>query len=366
MKPITSRPAMVIAGLAFLAFIAFLGVTRLVNRFGEQQKALARHLYQRGIAEQREGKPELAIEHFRDALNYSPDNFDYQLQLARALRDSGRTQEAETYLVNLWERTPQDGTVNLALGRLAARQGLLDKTIQYYHNAIYGVWSSDPDQRKTQAWVELIEFLLRENARPQAQAELITLAAELPPEPELKLRVAEMFFRAQDNERSLAEYEQVLKIDQSNERALAGAGQVAFRMGRFRTAVRYLKAAAQETPEDPQVTHLLEVSELVVARDPFQRDLSTEERSSRLMMIFDEAGERLDSCAASGAKDTSELKEQWTEVKRRLARRSGRESVMPDEELDLVMKIEQTTQSCAATPIDEALLLLGQNRRSEP
>ena len=104
-----NRPAVVIAIMTVLAVLGFAGVTRLVNRFGEQQKALARHLYERGLAEQQAGKNEIASEHFRAALNYSHDNFQYQLSLARALRDSGRTGEAETYLINLWERTPQDG-----------------------------------------------------------------------------------------------------------------------------------------------------------------------------------------------------------------------------------------------------------------
>jgi len=65
---IMNRPAAVIASLTVLAVIGFAGVTRLVNRFGEQQKALARHLYEQGLAEQRAGKPEMALEHFRAAL----------------------------------------------------------------------------------------------------------------------------------------------------------------------------------------------------------------------------------------------------------------------------------------------------------
>src|SRR5579863_1982273 len=100
LKPITSRPPAVIASLTVLAIFGFIGVTKLVNRFGEQQKALARHLYQRALEDQKDGKPDLAVEHFRDALVYSPDNFEYRLQLARALRDTGRTEEAEAYLVS--------------------------------------------------------------------------------------------------------------------------------------------------------------------------------------------------------------------------------------------------------------------------
>ena len=51
-----NRPAVVIASLTVLAVLGFAGVTRLSNRFEEQQKALARHLYDQGLAEQRAGK----------------------------------------------------------------------------------------------------------------------------------------------------------------------------------------------------------------------------------------------------------------------------------------------------------------------
>jgi len=51
-NPITGRTPVVIATLTILALLGFLGVTRLVNRFQEQQKALARHLYEQGLAEQ--------------------------------------------------------------------------------------------------------------------------------------------------------------------------------------------------------------------------------------------------------------------------------------------------------------------------
>lgn len=376
LKPITSRPAVVIAGLTLLAILAFAGVARFVNRFEEQEKALARHLYERAMAEQRAGKPDLAVEHFRDALIYNPNNFDYQLQLARALRDTGRTPEAEAYLVSLWERSPQDGAVNLALGRLAARQKSLDKAIQYYHNAIYGVWSSNADHNRLQVWFELIEFLLQQNARPQAQAELITLAAELPPETDSRLRVADLFASMQDYEHALAEYRQVLKVEHSNARALAGGGEAAFSLGQYRLAERYLREAVNANSQDPQVARLLQVSRLVMDRDPFSPAISIQERNRRLKGIFDDAGKRLDSCMASQSgvassaqeqvSDSTPLKEQWTEMKRKLVRlQSSREAGLPNEVMNLVLRIEDQTRNCPPSAVDDALLLLAQGHGSE-
>jgi tetratricopeptide (TPR) repeat protein len=368
---LANRPAVVIASLTLLAVMGFAGVTRLVNRFGEQQKALARHLYEQGLAEQQAGKPEKALEHFRAALTYSHDNFQYQLSLARALRDTGRTGEAEAYLVSLWERAPQDGAVNLALGRLAARERLLDKTIQFYRNAIYGVWPANPDENRLNAWFELIKFLVHEKALPQAQAELITLSAELPRQPELQLRVADLFARAQDYPHALLEYQQVLDLDDENQQALAGAGQAAFSLARYRTAARYLEAAVAANPQDSSSSQMLEISKLILEGDPFNHAISTSERIRRIRSIFEQAGQRLDSCqnvpaAAGSATDpapVSPLKNSWLEMKKKLNREGQRgESGLADEVMDLVLQVEQQTPNCGMTPQDQALLLLAQNR----
>jgi tetratricopeptide (TPR) repeat protein len=371
-KPVIERPPIVIAILTALTLLGFLGVGRLTNRFQQQQKALARHLYQQGLAEQRAGKFDLALEHFRAALTYDRDNFQYQLSLARALRDSGRTDESETYLISLWERAPQNGAVNLALGRLAVRRKELDKIIQYYHNAIYGVWDSDPEQNRLTAWFELVEVLLRLNARPQAQAELIALSASLPPHPEQLLRAANLFLQVQDYEHALAECRRVLQLDRTNARAAAGAAEAAFKLGRYRTAARYLEAASKANPQDTQIAQMRQVSNLILQQDPFSRDLSTQERQHRIRIIFDEAGERLDACMKSQERQLvpgtqvdpmPPLKAQWVQMRRRLIRlgRVG-ESGLADQVMDLVLHIEQQTAGCPSTTQDQVLLLLAENR----
>jgi hypothetical protein len=54
-------------GLLVLAVLAFAGVGRLVRRFHEQEEALARHLYQRGVKAQTDGRAEEALGAFRAA-----------------------------------------------------------------------------------------------------------------------------------------------------------------------------------------------------------------------------------------------------------------------------------------------------------
>ena len=371
LQSITRRPPVIVASLLVFAVAAFAGVNRLVNRFHEQEKALARHLYERGVQAQRAGNPEAALGDFRAALGYSHDNFEYQLSLARALRDTGRTAEAETYLISLWEHAPQEGPVNLALGRLFAREQLFDKTVQYYHNAIYGYWPSDADTRRRDTQFELIEFLVQHKAYPQAQAELITLASALPGDPSLRLRAAGWFSRAQDYDHALAQYQQVLKTDRANQAALYGAGQSAFQLGRYRTAQGYLETTVREDPQNSQGRKLLETANQVLQSDPFAPRISDAERNRRVRSAFLRAGDRLDSCAKAEGIDLSpqspsnglpSLKAQWLSLRPKLTRLPPFNDGMLDRLMNLVFDIEQQTQLVCGPPEgpDLALLLLSQ------
>jgi len=46
---------------------------------------------------------------------------------------------------------------------------------------MYGVWTNDADLNRRKTRLELIEFLLENNARDKAQAELVALSGVLPP-----------------------------------------------------------------------------------------------------------------------------------------------------------------------------------------
>jgi predicted Zn-dependent protease len=124
------------------AVSAFAVVGHLVRRFNANRQALGRKIYVQGLADANARTLSRAIDEFRAALSLDPTNSQYQLSLARALRDSGDPRpldEAESYLLTLWQRAPQDGTINLALGRVAAHRGSVEDAIRYYHNSMYGV-----------------------------------------------------------------------------------------------------------------------------------------------------------------------------------------------------------------------------------
>jgi tetratricopeptide (TPR) repeat protein len=377
------RTPLVLAVLTLIAILAFAAVSRLVTRLKANEKQIGWHAYEAGLIQAQAGHLENALDDFRAALTYDRDNPKYQLSLARALRDTGRFNEAEAYLLHLWDAAPQDSTINLALARLAARRQSVEDALRYYHNAIYGAWSSDPENNRRNTRFELIEFLLKQNARPLAQAELMALVQVLPPDPAAHLMVADLLRQTQDYESALTEYKMVLKLDHGNAAALTGGGDSAFHLGRYRTAEKYLQQAVALQPENTQARAQLQTATLVLQSDPFLHRVSDAERNRRITADFLHAGERLKSCAQSqeidlpakpvagtvppgpSANSLTSLWARWQAARPELRRLSSPTNAdLPDALMDLVQDIEQqTAQQCGEpTGLDLALLLGARDR----
>src|ERR1700751_240030 len=126
LRPLARRTPLVLAVLTVIAVTGFALVSRLVIRLKANEQGIAQYAYEAGLSEVKAGRPERALDDFRAALVYDVDNPEYQLNLARALRETGRLDESEAYLDHLWNAAPQDSTINLALARLAARRGSIE------------------------------------------------------------------------------------------------------------------------------------------------------------------------------------------------------------------------------------------------
>ena len=390
LKEFARRPPVVLASLLLLAVVGLWFVNRLVNRFGEQKKALARHLFQQSQAEIRNGEFDSAIDDLRTALDYNPNNFDYELALARVLRDTGRNNpsksgEAESYLIGLWERDPQNSLVNLAIARLYAGENLIEKALQYYHNAIYGVWTADAQTKRLDTQLELIHFLLKANAYQQAQAELISWSSALPAETTLHPTIADLFAQAKDYEHALGEYQRVLRHDRNDATALTGAGHSAFQLGRYRTAQHYLNDAGIKTELSTEEKQERETANTILKANPYAQHISNREIIRRSVRAFNQAGTRLADCiqqktsslegapkqpaVAQSANATTpspldhlnDLDQQWMTLKPKITARAAND--VRDSAMDITFDIEQQTANVCGVPtgLDEALFLLAQN-----
>lgn len=354
----------IFAVLTALAIVFFLIVTGLSRLYQSQRQALGNRWFTRGVAELNARNYLPAVSDFRAALLYSRDSYSYQLNLAEALIGEGHTGEASAYLLNLWDREPDNGQVNLELARIATNQGKTKEAIRYYHDAVYAAWPSDQDENRHQARLELIQLLLRTQAYTDAQSELIALSENIGDEPKREALIGELFLQAQDPEHALGAFRITLKTDRHNHAALAGAGNAAFQLQRYQVAERYLQEAVAEDPKDAQSASRLKTTESVLHLDPFQRQISASERSRRVTEAFDVAGQRLKDCPVQGTGlhpggSISSLNDEWNSMKAKITPRELRGNPeLVDSAMDLVFRIERQASLVCGTPTGEDLALM--------
>ncbi len=359
------REPAIVALLSIGAVAGFAAVGALSSMYRAQQQSLGTFWYNKGSADLRERRFEHAAGEFRGALRYSRDSYSYRLNLAEALVGLGRVDEASTYFNNLWEREPENGLVNLELARIAVRHKDLERALRYYHNAIYANWPSAQEGKRQETRLELINYLLRINAKRQAQSELIALAANLGADPSQRTHLGDLFLQVQDYQDGLAAYRASLMAHPDDPAALAGAGRAAFELARYSVARRYLRAALAAAPEDTGSAALLKTAELVHQMDPFRRGITPAERTRIVIAAFQAAGERLKTCMPAGrsAQPAAEenLPDSWAKMKPQITERGlRRDPSLPESAMELVFNVERQTSVTCGTPsgTDMALLLI--------
>jgi predicted Zn-dependent protease len=375
-----SRETILVACVAAL-MVLFTVVGFASNLYHQKRSALALEWYARGQANLKAQDARHAIDDFRTALIYSPENDRYRLNLADALIAAGRSDAARTYLLNVWEDDSENAAVNLDLARLAARNGNTSDALRYYQSAIYGRWESDAEPQRIQARLELCRFLLSHGPTGEAQGELMALAGSLPPDPSLHAQVAKLFLQAQDKQHAQDQFRAALRLDPKRLEALLGAGELAFQAGDYRSAERYLGRALAEQPNDARTRSRLSIARLVLTSDPFEPRLSNQERSARVQQAFERALARLEDCAhirgeslppssASPLLDLQQLYARAQEMRPEVRLTNLRRN--PDLQtsaLDLAFEGEELAAQRCGSPegLDEALLLIASaHRGSEP
>lgn len=359
-----AREPLVIVVLSLSAIAFFVLVSGLSGLYQRTLSSRARLWSTLGEQDLSAGRIAQATKDFQVALTYSRDNFDYQLRLAQTLVTLGRTEEARVYLMNLWERQPESGPVNLQLARIYAGKDDVTQALRYYHNAIYAVWIGNAEAQQLSARLELVRFLLDSKAFNQAEAELIAVGRNVPENASLQMQIGDLFMRVPDYERALVLYRQALKSDRHNAGALARVGRAAFEMGQCQLADRYLKLAIIEKPADAQSGQLLATCTALRKLDPYSF-WSSVERNRTVLSDFETAGNRLNSCmgvstsAAAANPALQSLYTQWTDLNTKVNKNSLHlHPELSDSAMDLVFNIERETSSVCGSPGGDDLLLL--------
>jgi len=372
--------------LCVLALMVMLALTALFSRlYHKKIHTLADAMFAQGEADEQAAQQlaaqakaaqfKLALTDYRNALAYNPSNPLFQFHLARSLAAAGRDDEARSYLLNLLSESPGSGEVNLELARIAARTNSMADAMRYYQGAIYGEWASDPIAMRWQVRQELCETLLNRGQVKQAAPEVIALAQNTPADDSARLKiVAQLLLRTQQWNRALDIYRTLLAADPNTEDILAGAGQAAFELGQYVTAMQYFDQLPRERRELPDLLQPVEMTGRILAADPFLSGLSAEVRAQRAANALALAQTRLENCARQTGQSleqtpprtdlqrvyqqAKDLQSDWTP--RYLERFPDR----LDAAMGYVFSVENNAAAACGEPQsdDRALWLLGRSR----
>jgi tetratricopeptide (TPR) repeat protein len=367
------RDSLAFLVLALITGALFLVTLFLFRSFTSHRAELAVRWSGRGRDALRAGRPQEAIVALRTGLSYAPGTRSYELLLAQALEDVGRTDEASNYFMNLWGTQPGDGFINLELARLAAKKNDPRNAVKSYRASIYGTWEGDGVVRRREVRLELARYLIAQHEMNAARIELLIAAGNSPSDPNLNRTLADLLVEAGDMADGLTFYNKVLKDDPKNQAALAGAGRAAYQLGNFAAAHSLLeraleaKASLLEKNASPsgELAGMLASSKRILELRPSGK-LRSSERVSRILVDLGIAKKRFSSCAASfGTGDKlplplQQLNARWASdgsddsravLSRSAARQDAAVQLIYDTEL-------QTSQFCGAPAGDDALLLL--------
>jgi tetratricopeptide (TPR) repeat protein len=358
------RTVVVVAVLGLVPF--FGGVSALVKSARMRRQQIATDWAARGDRDNAAGLADRAADDYRSAQQFARDSNAYRLQLANALLAGNHLNEARGQLLALWAEAPADAIVNLQLGRIAAHQGDTPEALRFYHAAIDGAWPRDAAASRRNARLELAKYLMRQHDLTKAQAELIALIDDLPPDAGVMTETADLLLASGTPQRAITVLDKALTLDPHNARALQLAGEAAFELADYRTAARYFNRAASAGPLDGNHEHLRILSARVLAMDPFARGISSRERVRRIVAAVQTARASLDRCPSDALPDLRGRLEAAlpTTTEPVLAR----DPDAVDDALALVTDIEAATAVCGAanaTDDDAALrLVLKQHRAS--
>jgi tetratricopeptide (TPR) repeat protein len=357
------RQVLQLSALILVAIAAFFVTRSLAASNREMRLADGAAWYGRGQRDLAAGNVKAAVDAFRRATVGSRTDTRYVLALAHALALDGQDDAARRVLLGLRETAPENIDINLALARLAARDGDVTTAARYYHNALYVPWPDDQTATRRAVRSELADFLLAHGRTAPALSELLVLASNLPADPALHRDVARRFAAAGDNRHALDEFEHALRAAPDDDESLAGAGQAALALGDYARARRYLDRAPD------RIAGVVDARQLVthvIDDDPLAARIGGTARANRLRTSLTYAADRLRACLATGPAAATDA-DRALDADARQFETAHRGSTAENEDaaeagVDLASRIvTAATRLCPpATPRDRALVLIAQ------
>jgi tetratricopeptide (TPR) repeat protein len=298
--PETKASTRVLVGILVIFAFAVALAAFLTNYYHAESAARAQQYFKQGNSLLAKDRDEEAIENFRNAVSIS-HTAQYRLALALALVKADRLSEAEIYLNELLRETPNSSLAHLGLARIKRAQGAIPEAIRQYHEAIYGSWPQNPTTDRLKARMELIEMLGQAGRREQAQAELLSLKAEKPPDLAMRKQIGQFFLRFGMPKESIEVFRDILKTAKTDPDALAGEGEAQLALGDLPAAQAALRSAVLHDPENRAYQTRLQFVDEVMVIDPAIHGLDAVERYRRSEKLLEATLDAFNQCVASQA-----------------------------------------------------------------
>jgi tetratricopeptide (TPR) repeat protein len=358
-------------------------LTWLIFRsYSQHQSDAAARWKRRGEDALAHGNAKAAVYDLRTALGYGQDDPSTEVELARALAMLGTPrslQEAVVYLNTLWEKEPGNGNINLQLARVLARQGQMRSALDHYHAAIYGVWNGNGAVQGRQARLEMVRYQISLGRFNDARGELL-IAAGNDTSTATLMEVAGLLAEAHAPADALHMYHQVAQRRPVVVQALEGTGQMAFLLGRYRTAREYLERAlnaastAHPLADRTLAEKNLHLANGVMAIYP-SPTLPQRERLRRTLRAYNVARKRYTACANGSAgqnnppqkgnvqiqmnQEMATLGNRWQAARPRLTVAAlADDAQLEQATMQLVYDTEQVTEHACGEPTGEDAALL--------
>jgi CIC family chloride channel protein len=346
-----------LAGMSAALIAVALLATFLTYYFRAERTRRADHAFQMANELYEKDRLPEAIEQYRYALSIS-HRTDHRLALGVALVKAERMNEATIYLNEVLRQHPNSAPGRLALAHALAGEGRPDDAVQQYRRAILGAWDDHPAENRFRARAELIDLLTKNGKTPDARAELLALAADLPPDSALQKQAARMLLDHGLSREAADLYRRMISSGPPDASEYDGLGEALFASADYQGAdAAYRKALATDAA-DTVAAHRSELAGKILALDPDRRGIGSRERYRRTQEILGAVVDRVTACAEAGPDVTAAQ----TALARKKAPPSFADAA--DENLDLARRLWSERPADCKPPTDDPAVLLLAHARS--
>jgi CIC family chloride channel protein len=312
-QPITAErssrfPMGLLAGLSAIV-IAILIVAGLLNYFYRAERGKrAEQYFEAGNDLLRKDRFPEAIEQYRNALSIS-HNSRHRLALGLALAKAERMSEARIYLDEVVREQPDSGPANLGIAEVDASADNIDGAVLHFQRAMVGAWPNDPEQNRFKARIELIDFLQKHGRMSQARAELLALAAHLPPDEASHKQAGRMLIDLGIPHAAVDLFTDLLKSGRPDAAEYDGLGDAQFALANYRHADDAFRNALKIDASDEHAARQAATSEKILALDPTMPGIGARERYTRSRAILSSIVDELAACAGFRTESNTKIAE---------------------------------------------------------